>query len=174
VQQGDSLVVLVAKFNEVRDELPALFDAVGARSRVALVIKTHPAETPELYQPFARAFTRIRTVPAAADLATLMAAADGLVTMNSTVAIDALSLGVPSLVIGLPNNLSPFVDAGVMLGASRAAEVGPALERLLYDLDARRALAAEAERFVDRYGMRPAAGAAERAADEIVSTRTTA
>jgi hypothetical protein len=104
----------------------------------------------------------------------LLAAADGIVTKNSTVAIDALSLGVPSLVVGLPNNLTPFVDAGVMLGALRDAEVGPALERLLYDLEARRRLAAEAERFVDRYGMRPSHGAAERAADEIVSTRTTA
>ena len=174
VGDGESLIVLVAKFNEVRDELPALFDAVGARPRIALVVKTHPAETPELYQPLAHAHRRIRTVPAAADLARLLAAADGIVTKNSTVAIDALSLGVPSLVIGLPNNLTPFVDAGVMLGASRDAEVGPALERLLYDLDARRRLAAEADRFVDRYGMRPSHGAAERAADEIVSTRTTA
>lgn len=174
VTAEDSLVVLVAKFNEIRDELPALFDAAGARPRIALVVKTHPAETPELYHPLARAHRRIRTVPAAADLARLLAASDGIVTKNSTVAIDALALGLPSLVIGVPNNLTPFVDAGVMLGASRDAEVGPALERLLYDLDARRRLAAEAARFVDRYGMRPSRGAAERAADRIVSTRTTA
>ena len=45
--------------------------------------------------------------------------------MNSTVAIDGLVLGVPALVIGLPNNLSPFVDAGVMLGAE-AADDDPA------------------------------------------------
>ena len=174
VTADESLVVLVAKFSEIRDELPALFDAVSSRPRIALVVKTHPAETPDLYQPLAQGHRRVRTVPASADLARLLAAADGIVTKNSTVAIDALSLGLPSLVIGLPNNLTPFVDAGVMLGATRDAEVGPALERLLYDLDARRRLAAEADRFVDRYGMRPSPGAAERAADEIVSTRTTA
>ena len=36
--------------------------------------------------------------------------------MNSTVAIDAMVLGVPALVVGLPNNLSPFVEAGAMAG----------------------------------------------------------
>ena len=40
--------------------------------------------------------------------------------MNSTVALDAAVLDVPALVIGLPNNLSPFVDAGVMAGAGGA------------------------------------------------------
>ena len=52
-----------------------------------------------------------------ADLAALLAVARGVVTVNSTVAIDAMVLGVPALVVDLPNNLSPFVEAGVMLGA---------------------------------------------------------
>ncbi len=66
-----------------------------------------------------------------ADLARLLVAADAVITMNSTVAIDGLVLGVPALVIGLPNNLSPFVDAGAMAGAngpardSRAAAITP-------------------------------------------------
>ena len=38
--------------------------------------------------------------------------------MNSTVAIDGLLLGLPALVIGLPNNLQPFVDAGAMIGGA--------------------------------------------------------
>ena len=47
-------------------------------------------------------------------------------TVNSTVALDAAVLGVPSLVIGLPNNLSPFVEAGIMAGvsATTTAETG--------------------------------------------------
>ena len=48
------------------------------------------------------------------DLGRLLTAADALVTMNSTVAIDALALRLPVLVVGLPNNLSPFVQAGAM------------------------------------------------------------
>ena len=60
-----------------------------------------------------------------------------IVTVNSTVAIDALALGVPSVVIGLPNNLTPFVDAGLMLGAGSAAEIRAALAKVLYDQEFR-------------------------------------
>ena len=54
------------------------------------------------------------------------AVASALVTANSTAAIEAMPLGVPALVVGLPNNLSPFVEAGVMAGA-RLGGRGPAL-----------------------------------------------
>ena len=47
---------------------------------------------------------------------------------------------VPALVIGLPNNLSPFVDAGAMLGARAPAEIGEGLTRLLYDQEFRSAI----------------------------------
>ena len=60
--------------------------------------------------------------------------------MNSTVAIDALVLGVPALVVGLPNNLSPFVEAGAMLGADGARrDPAGSCEALLYDREVRRA-----------------------------------
>ncbi len=58
--------------------------------------------------------------PPALDLASLLAAARLLVTVNSTVAIDAMTLGVPTLVVLPPNNLSPFVEAGAMAGAPAA------------------------------------------------------
>jgi hypothetical protein len=106
------------------------------------------------------------------DLARLLAAADGLVTMNSTVAIDALVLGVPALVVGLPNNLSPFVEAGVMLGASRAEEVGAGLEALLYDAGVRQDLVRHATTFTARFEMRSDGRAAARAAAEILAMRS--
>ena len=60
-----------------------------------------------------------------------------MITVNSTVAIDALALGLPALVIGLPNNLTPFVEAGTMIGARAAEEIPGALTRLLYDQEFR-------------------------------------
>ena len=86
------------------------------------------------------------------NLGPLLAVPTVLVTMNSTVAIDALALDVPALVIGLPNNLSPFVEAGVMTGREpTAAEIRPALEGLLYDRKTRGALAAARRTFTARY-----------------------
>ena len=71
---------------------------------------------------------RVAIAPPALDLASLVASARLLVTVNSTVAIDAMTLGVPALVVRLPNNLTPFVEAGAMAGAG-AADVAAALRR---------------------------------------------
>ena len=84
---------------------------------VHLVIKAHPAETADVYGDAVQ--DRDADVDRRDDRPTWRVSWPPrmpIVTMNSTVAMDGLVLGLPSLVIGLPNNLSPFVDAGVMLG----------------------------------------------------------
>lgn len=165
------VLVFAAKFSEARGALAGLAAALHSRPGVRLVIKTHPAETPELYgAPFA-GLSNVTVTPANADLARVLSIADGLVTVNSTVAIDALVLKIPALVIGLPNNLSPFVAAGVMLGAQADHEVGERLDALLYDEGARRQLADAASRFTSAHGIQSDGRAAERAVEAILTTR---
>jgi UDP-N-acetylglucosamine 2-epimerase len=169
-QPGRPLAVLAAKFTEIRDLLPAFVRAVAAEPTVRVAIKPHPAETPEVYAPFVRGIDSMTVLPTAMELAPLVACADAVITMNSTVAIDALAIGVPALVVGVPNNLSPFVDAGVMVGADATeASMREGVRRVLYDQDTRRQLRARAEVFLDRYGMRPSGRAAERASDVILA-----
>jgi hypothetical protein len=64
-----------------------------------------------------------------------------VVTVNSTVALDAAAFDIPALVIGLPNNLSPFVDAGALAGSGDPAELPSLLHRVLHDAGFRRQLA---------------------------------
>jgi hypothetical protein len=163
------VAVLAAKFSEIRSELPALMDAISRRPDQRLVIKTHPAETAAPYAALAAGRPEVIIAPADTDLARVLAIADGLVTMNSTVAIDGMVLGVPALVIGLPNNLSPFVEAGAMLGAAMGADLAPPLERLLYDESARDRLLQNAAAFARTYEMRADGRSAERAAAEILA-----
>jgi hypothetical protein len=163
------LAVLAAKFSEIRHVLGDLTEAVAGLPEMQLIIKPHPAETPEVYAAAAGGIGNITIAPARADLARLLVAADAIVTMNSTVAIDALVLGVPALVIGLPNNLSPFVDAGAMAGAAGPAEIRERLRSLLYDQDARRNVIAAGEAFARRYELRSDGQAARRAASEILA-----
>jgi hypothetical protein len=175
VGPGQTLAVLTAKFSETRDLLPSLIEAVGRRPDMHLAIKAHPAETGGVYNPFIHGTTNVRVVAPGADLAVLLAAADGVITRNSTVAIDALALGLPALVIGRPSNLSPFVDEGVMLGTAsgdQAGGVGEALERLLYDREVRARLKAAAVAFVARHGLQATGEAATRAANEILEMGT--
>jgi hypothetical protein len=96
------LVLFAAKEREARRFLPALLDAIRVMPDVELAIKPHPAETPDVYATAVAGLSNARVLPSGAPLPPLLAAARALVTVNSTVAIDALSLGLPSLVIGSP------------------------------------------------------------------------
>ena len=169
VTPGQPLLVLAAKFSEVSRVLPDLVSAVAALPDMRLVVKPHPADTPEDYRPATTNSPNITIAGSDADLATLLTASDAIVTMNSTVAIDGLVLGVPSLVIGLPNNLTPFVEAGAMLGANGVDAIRGQIHALLYDREARRAIAAAGEAFAGRYQLASDGRAARRAADEILA-----
>ena len=168
VPDDGRLLVLAAKASEIAPHLDSLFAAVTSLAGVRLVVKPHPAEPRDVYVRRLRPGTPVEVLDPHADLGRLLAVADGLVTMNSTVAIDALVLGVPALVVGLPNNLSPFVDAGVMAGApDDGLESG--IERLLYDRADREALLGRGKAFAEAYQMRADGGAAGRAADHILA-----
>jgi hypothetical protein len=161
------LVLAVAKYKEVRHVLPRLASAIAAMPGVQLAIKTHPAETPDVYDAVVRQAPNISVLPAAHPLAPLLRASRAIVTMNSTVALDAAVLGVPALVIGLPNNLTPFVEAGALAGAA-ADDIQPVLERLLHDEEFRAELARKRCAFLARYGIASDGRAAERSVEAIL------
>jgi hypothetical protein len=172
---AEPLVLIVTKFTEIRPHLPPLLDAIRAMPDIRAVIKTHPAETPAPYESAAGAIANVRVLPAASPLAPLLRGAQAVVTVNSTVAIDSLALGIPALTIGLPNNLSPFVEAGAMAGAASAEEIGPVLKRVLYDRGFREQLEAAASAVTARYRIVPDGKAAERSAAailELAASRT--
>ena len=130
---GQHVVVVAAKFLQMGGSFAALVRAVASMPDVRLVVKPHPAETADPYRQTAADVADVVVAPPTANLASLIGVARALVTVNSTAAIEAMPLGVPSLVVGLPNNLSPFVDAGVMAGAPTDEEIPAVLRRLLCD-----------------------------------------
>ena len=52
------------------------------------------------------------------------------------------ALDIPAMTIGLPNNLSPFVEAGAIAGAAQPADAETLLRRILYHEEFRHELAA--------------------------------
>lgn len=163
-----TLALLVTKYSEASGVLPSLLEALAAMPDVQLAIKTHPAETASVYEAAVQQRRNVRVLPPSAPLAPLLAACRAVVTVNSTVALDAAVLGVPALVIGLPNNLSPFVEAGVMAGA-RPDEIAPQLRQILYDEGFRQQLAGVRQGFLAQYAMASDGRAAERAVDAILA-----
>ena len=164
-----ALILFVAKYRQARHVLAALADAVADMPDVQLAVKTHPAETPDAYRPVAEGRANIRVLPATAPLAALLRASQAIVTVNSTVALDAAVLGVPALVIGLPNNLSPFVEAGIMAGAATVTEIAPALRRILYDQGFRLQMERVRSEYLPRVGIASDGRAAARSADAVLA-----
>jgi hypothetical protein len=170
VRPEQTLVVLAAKFSEIHTDLPALVDALRKEPDIHLVIKAHPAERADVYTPLVDGVYNITVAAADLDLAALLGAADLIVTKNSTVAYDGLALGIPALVIGLPNNLSPLVDAGVMAGT--ADRLRQSLRAVLYDQQVRDRLRDATVAFVAAHGLGATGTAAARAADVILDSKS--
>jgi hypothetical protein len=166
-----AIVLVATKYREAQHALPSLVDAAATLRGVHLLIKTHPAETPEMYSHLASGRTHVTVLDASTPVAALLRASRALVTVNSTMALDAAVLNVPAIVIGLPNNLSPFVDAGVMMGLDEnapTAEIARQLERFLYDEELRQGLARVRADFLTRFHIRADGGAAARTADAVL------
>jgi UDP-N-acetylglucosamine 2-epimerase len=165
---GQHLVVVATKFAQIAGAFGELIDAVAKMPDVRMVVKCHPAETGAPYEKAASGAANVTIAPASADLTRLVAAARLLVTVNSTAAIEAMVLDVPALVVALPNNLSPFVEAGALAGAGTLAEIGPLLRALLYDEKFRGRLGEGRRTFMTRYQIVADRRAAARAADAII------
>ncbi len=166
--ESGQLVLFVAKYSQARHVLGALAEAASHLPDVQLAIKAHPAETADAYSPVVRGRKNIRVLPASAPLGPLLGASRVVVTVNSTVALDAAVLGIPALVIGLPNNLSPFVAAGIMAGAEAASDIEPALRRILYDEEFRLQIERSRGEYLKRFAIASDGRAAARAADAVL------
>jgi hypothetical protein len=166
MRDQDALVLLVTKEREARAWLPDLYAAASGISHATLVIKPHPAETEEAYAS-ATAHANVRIVSPTAPLAPLLASARAVVTVNSTVALDAAALDIPGLTIGLPNNLSPFVEAGVLAGGDTTAVLPGLLNRILYDEGFRQQLSDRRRVVLGRHAMAGDGRAAARCAEIV-------
>jgi hypothetical protein len=165
-----TLVLVATKHREARHLLETLLDAAATLPDLHVAIKAHPAETPEVYADLTTGRAHVTVLPASTPLAPLLRASRAVVTVNSTVALDAAVLGIPALVIGLPNNLSPFVEAGIMAGVAGTdlTETARALDQILYHEEFRHELTRAQQAFLTRFNIATDGLAAERAAEAIV------
>jgi hypothetical protein len=166
--RGQAVVVVAAKFTQIGRVFPQLVKEAARLSGVRLVVKPHPAEAAAPYVAAADGAAHVAIAPAGVDLADLTRIARLVVTVNSTAAIEAMVLGVPTLVLAMPNNLAPFVEAGAMSGVHEGEPIGPALRALLADEEGRAELLRKSAAFMARYRVGSDGGAARRASEEIV------
>ena len=167
--RSDHYIVLLAiKYRPAWDDaLGALVDAIARMPQVRLAIRPHPGDAPGSYDALIANAPNACVVPRSLNAVALMTSARLVVSINSTLAIEAMTLGTPALAMRLPNYLTPFVDAGAMAGTRTTAEIGPAITRVVEDGEARTALLENARRFVERYRMAPDGQAAQRTLETV-------
>ena len=168
-QPGQHIVLLASKhISQWNPAFAALVNAVKAMRDVHLVMKCHPADPREPYEKLASDIPNVTVSDAEISLSSLAVTARVVVTVNSTAAIEAMVLNVPVLTLMLPNYLSPFVDAGAMVGIHELSEIAPRLRELIEDGGARQALAKKRQLFLDNHMTVSDAGSASRAARVVL------
>jgi CDP-Glycerol:Poly(glycerophosphate) glycerophosphotransferase len=157
VGEDERLVIVASRHRRIRDthasigaDFPALVRAVDALPGVKALIKPHPAEPESAYAADLRAAgaVRVRVLPPGADLMELLHAADGLVTVESLSAVEALVLRRPVLVLSMPTHLRDLVEAGAALGVRAGEDPTRALRDMLFDEAVRSRLEQARERYL--------------------------
>jgi len=142
VGPAERLLIVASRYRSIRDthasigaDFPALVRAVDSLPGVKALIKPHPAEPENAYAADLRAAgaVRVRVLPPGADLMELLHAADGLVTVESLSAVEALVLGRPVVVLSMPTHLRELVEAGAALGVPAGEDPTAALRDMLFD-----------------------------------------
>lgn len=107
----------------------ALLNAVKRNSDWRLIIKFHPNESPRIYRP-----TGIHYIASPVDkLYSILSVCDAVVTINSTVGLEARFLECPLMTVelGLGSKDAGFVDNGLSYGIDKLKDIEGGLRHLL-------------------------------------------
>jgi len=157
VEVEERLLVVASRYRGIRSThqaigsaFPGLVRAVEEMPDLRVLVKPHPAERADAYRKVLRELgaKRTRVLRPSADLMELLFAADGLVTVESLSAVEALVLGRPVLILNTPTNLRQMVERGVALGVPCGVPPGDAIRRLLFDPATRSRLQAAREHYL--------------------------
>jgi UDP-N-acetylglucosamine 2-epimerase len=152
------LLVVASRYRPIRDThqsigsaFAALVAAVEAIPGVRMLVKPHPAEPVDEYRATLQRAGACRSALAepSRELLGLLYAADGLVTVESLSAVEALVLDRPVLILNSPTNLREMVERGVALFVGEGEDPSAAVQALLFDEPTRRRLAEARARYLE-------------------------
>lgn len=146
---------------ESRRNVEAVYEALARLEDAQLVIKLHPSEDQRATLYRQNGSTAPTIVGREGDTLALLRASDVLITHQSTVAMEAVALNRPVLILNLSGepDLVDYVGEGVAVGVYTPGDLPGALARLLHQDSG---LAKNRERFIKRYLYRVDGKATER------------
>jgi glycosyltransferase involved in cell wall biosynthesis len=149
----------------------ALLQATAEMPEAQLVVKLHPskADAPAFYRSLLLERGREDVILLKnADLYALLAGCDVLVTVSSTVHVEAVFFARPVVIMNLDRDRPlPVVVQGAALSVEQKEETAGILQRALFDPHIQQTLARCRSRFVERYAFRNDGRATERILDLV-------
>jgi UDP-N-acetylglucosamine 2-epimerase len=130
--------------------LDAVYSARLSRPELQLVVKLHPKEDGALQRVMAAEMGLDDVVIVKERLVELLRICDLLVTMHSTVAMEAIAIGKPVVTVNLTGEKDPYpyAESGAAIGVYRREDLLPAVYAALEDPKIRRRLDEGRRRFV--------------------------
>ena len=135
---------------------------------VHLIIKPHPAEKPDLYRRFSEKYEKVIVEDNKANIDDLLIDADVLVTISSTVGINAAILDVPMVLLNFNKTASAYIP--ISLEVRDMEDIISAIKDALYNKEVLQRLADARKKFVYEHAYIQDGKASERVVDLIENT----
>lgn len=177
IPAGKGIIVLATQpihtlWTEVerREFIDAIIGTMSEFPEKQLVIKLHPSEKKEEYQRMLARTNNNAIICRDIDLYGLLVLSELLMTVHSTVALEAMILHKPVITVNLTGkpDVMPYAESGAALGVYRKEDLAPAINKALYDPEVREKMAKKREQFVYDHAYKPDGQATKRVADLIV------
>jgi len=175
LKQHEKMLVLASStqgFPKKENEnfMKSLFGAVKKIGGLKLVIKLHPNEyDSSLHKKLAREAGIEFVITKDANTSELLYACDALITISSTVALEAMILGKPVVIANLtgkPDQV-PYVEKQAAAGVYKDSDMLPTIKKILFDEKTIKKLEEPRKKFVFDYAYKIDGMAAKRSADMI-------
>lgn len=136
-----------------------------------LIIKLHPSEKIEEYQEMLAGMDDNKAIICQSiDLYGLLNACDLLMTVHSTVALEAMILNKPVITINLTGrpDAMPYAQSGAALGVYRKEDLAPSIRKALYDPEVSKETERNRRKFVSEHAYKLDGQATKRVAALII------
>ena len=152
----------------------AVLRSMNQLNEVLLIIKPHPRENPKIYRKFLREFDadisqdKIRLLQEV-NTSKLIKASDLLLTVNSTVALEANVIGTPVVTLNFMEEKDLFYSQeGGAIGVENPEALTDVIHKALYDEKFREKIFINQNEFLQKYISYKDGGGAERAANLVM------
>jgi UDP-N-acetylglucosamine 2-epimerase len=149
-----------------------IIEAIGAfiadSTRIRLIVKPHPAENTKTYNQITKKYKNVILHKSSENISKLVASSDILITVFSTVAIEAALLDKSIICINITNEESMYVNSGIAIEVKKLGDIIPAIKDVLYNEETREKLAEARKIFVYEQTYIQDGKASKRVADLII------